>query len=152
MEINGKQYLTNLEEVYIADQLVNSGYPMTNLIYGDIGVFANCVKLKEISIGQSTNLTGDIAAFKNCPNLGMARIVFSPNIYGDIGVFENINIHHIALGGLNNTNAMPNITGDISTFRSKNMLAIYIAFCTNVTGDISSLNNQTRLRDLTVNT
>jgi len=141
--------LTNLEILYIADQLVNSGYQMTNLIYGDIKAFANCTGLKEISIGQSSNLTGDISVFANCPNLGMFRIILSPNLTGDISVFENCNIYHIAISGYSTIMPMK-ITGDISVFRSKNMINIYINFC-QVYGNISSLNNLTRLRALEVN-
>ena len=148
LDVNNLSILTNLEKLYIADQLVNSDYQMTNLIYGNIKTFANCTGLKEISIGSSLNLTGSISVFANCPNLGMLRILMSPNISGNISVLENCNIYHISISGY--ATAIMKITGDISVFRSKNMTNIYIHYAS-VYGNISSLDNQAKLKALAVN-
>lgn len=135
-----KQFLTNLEYVYIADLLGNSGaYTITNLLYGDIGAFANCVKLKAVNIGHSNNLTGDISVFSNCPDLSMVRIVYSPNIYGDIGVFENCNITEIYIGGYHSTNGSPNLTA-------------FLCDSSGVIGSVNSFANHPNLQVLYVNT
>ena len=149
---------TNLEMLYIRS---------ISSLYGDISVLSNLTNLICLFALDCPNLTGNISVFNNNRIIKIIGINdFNSKIYGDISVLANctalsfLQLSYTQVYG--NIELLPNFKPfDMTLYQSyfsiiitplDSLASIYLNNCPNITGDISSLRNQTNLGRLTVNT
>mmetsp|Transcript_30589 Transcript_30589/g.36065 ORF Transcript_30589/g.36065 Transcript_30589/m.36065 type:complete len:423 (-) Transcript_30589:80-1348(-) len=113
-------------------------------LVGDISVFENCPRLKQVSLGSRRGrvpINGDIYVFRSCPELVSVKF-FTAVLHGDVSAFsftpklKSLNI------------AKSNIDGDIIAFTKCPELESLTLSLTKVSGSVSSLlecKNLTRL-------